>query len=92
MCCPVSKLWHGLEHRPGSTGQVLDDVSEEHARKTITPETFAHGTFTAASIHPCKHAVTMKKLGGMLQEGGREFRVDQCVALAATGMPCLQSS
>ncbi|KAK9808986.1 hypothetical protein WJX72_007374 [[Myrmecia] bisecta] len=61
--------------------QVLDDVSEEHARKTITPETFPHGSFTAASIHPCKHAVTMKKLGTMLTDGGKDFRVDHYLVL-----------
>ena len=45
-----------------STVQVLEDVSEEHARKTITVEKFPHmPQIAAASIHPCKHAVTMKK-------------------------------
>lgn len=71
---------------PDSTGsknrkllqQVLEDVSQEHARKTVTVETFPHDTaITAAAIHPCKHAVTMKKLSGMMEEGGKTFSVDQ---------------
>lgn len=58
--------------------QVLEDVSQEHARKTVTVETFPHDTaITAAAIHPCKHAVTMKKLSGMMEEGGKTFSVDQ---------------
>ena len=58
--------------------QVLEDVSEEHARKTVTVEAFPHDTsLVAAAIHPCKHAVTMKKLGSMMEQGGRSFTVDQ---------------
>ena len=58
--------------------QVLEDVSQEHARKTVTVETFPHDTaITAAAIHPCKHAVTMRKLSGMMEEGGKSFSVDQ---------------
>lgn len=61
-----------------SLQQVLEDVSQEHARKTVTVETFPHDTaITAAAIHPCKHAVTMKKLSGMMEEGGKTFSVDQ---------------
>ena len=41
--------------------QVLQDVSEEHARKTITVETHPHLSVMAASIHPCRHAEVMKK-------------------------------
>ncbi len=58
--------------------QVLEDVSEEHARKTVTVEAFPHDTsLVAAAIHPCKHAVTMKKLGSMMEQGGKTFTVDQ---------------
>jgi len=53
-------------------------VSEEHARKTVTVEAFPHDTsLVAAAIHPCKHAVTMKKLGSMMEQGGKIFTVDQ---------------
>lgn len=36
--------------------QILQDVSEEHARKTITVDPHPHLSITAASIHPCRHA------------------------------------
>jgi ubiquitin-like-conjugating enzyme ATG3 len=56
---------------------VLEDVSEEHARKTITVDPFPHSSVVAASIHPCKHAPVMKKLGEMAEAGGKEFRVEK---------------
>lgn len=59
--------------------QILEDVSEEHAKKTITVETHPHLAVTAASIHPCRHAEVMKKLADNLVEAGKEFRVDQYV-------------
>ena len=31
----------------------------------------------AASVHPCKHGVVMKKLVDMMSDGGSEIRVDQ---------------
>ena len=42
--------------------QVLEDVSEEHARKTVTVEPFDHGgPLPAASIHPCRHARCVRR-------------------------------
>ena len=35
-------------------GQVLEDVSEEHARKTITLDPHPNLAVSAASIHPCR--------------------------------------
>ena len=57
--------------------QVLDDVSEEHARKTITVEAHPHLALTAASIHPCRHGETMKRLVDNITEGGGTFAVEQ---------------
>ena len=43
--------------------QVFQDVSTDHANKTVTIEPFPHSTaLTAASVHPCKHASVMKKV------------------------------
>lgn len=57
--------------------QVMDDVSEDHAKKTITLDPHPHLPLSAASIHPCRHAEVMKKLADNLVEAGKEFRVDQ---------------
>lgn len=59
--------------------QILEDVSEDHAKKTVTLDPHPHLAVSAASIHPCRHAEVMKKLADNLVEAGREFRVDQCV-------------
>ncbi len=57
--------------------QVLDDVSEEHARKTITVEPHPHLSLTAASIHPCRHGEVMKRLVDNIIEGGGSFGIEQ---------------
>jgi ubiquitin-like-conjugating enzyme ATG3 len=54
--------------------QVFEDVSADHANKTVTIEPFPHSTtLTLASVHPCKHASVMKKViermnAGMIEE------------------------
>jgi ubiquitin-like-conjugating enzyme ATG3 len=40
----------------------LEDISAEHARKTVTIDPHPHTGVPSASIHPCKHAHVMKKL------------------------------
>lgn len=63
---------------PRNNVQVLEDVSEDYAKKTVTVETFPHyKLITAASIHPCKHAVTMRKLASMMETDGKTFPVDR---------------
>ena len=44
--------------------EMFEDISEEHADKTVTMECHPHlpGQVTMASIHPCKHAEVMKRL------------------------------
>ena len=43
--------------------QIFQDVSADHALKTVTIEAFPHSaTLQAASVHPCKHASVMKKV------------------------------
>lgn len=43
--------------------QIFQDISADHAFKTVTIEAFPHSTsLQAASVHPCKHASVMKKV------------------------------
>lgn len=75
----VPRFWlvgYDESRQPLKPVQILEDVSEEHARKTITVDPFPHSAVTAASIHPCKHAVVMKKLVSMAEAGGNPFRVE----------------
>ncbi|CAE6419365.1 Autophagy-related protein 3 OS=Cryptococcus neoformans var, neoformans serotype D (strain B-3501A) GN=ATG3 PE=3 SV=1 [Rhizoctonia solani AG-1 IB] len=48
---------------PLTPPQVFQDVSADHAFKTVTIESFPHiSSISAASVHPCKHADVMKKV------------------------------
>lgn len=48
---------------PLTPNQIFEDISADHAHKTVTIEPFIHSTsLQAASVHPCKHASVMKKV------------------------------
>jgi len=48
---------------PLTPPQIFQDISADHALKTVTIEAFPHSTsLQAASVHPCKHASVMKKV------------------------------
>ncbi len=61
------RIWlTGYDERrmPLSPTQALEDVSHEHARKTVTVDGHPHTGISAVSIHPCRHAAVMKTLAG----------------------------
>ncbi|OMH84886.1 Autophagy-related protein 3 [Zancudomyces culisetae] len=62
---------------PLSSKDIFEDISQEHAKKTVTIEPHPHLPTQQASIHPCKHANVMKKIIEMSIEGDREVRVEQ---------------
>jgi len=48
---------------PLTPTQIFEDISADHAHKTVTIEPFIHSaSLQAASVHPCKHASVMKKV------------------------------
>ncbi|KAF9467408.1 autophagocytosis associated protein [Collybia nuda] len=48
---------------PLTPPQIFQDISADHAHKTVTIEQFPHSaSLQAASVHPCKHASVMKKV------------------------------
>ena len=53
-----------LQNRtPLTPPQIFQDISADHAFKTVTIEAFPHSSsLQAASVHPCKHASVMKKV------------------------------
>lgn len=59
------RLWlagydeHG---RPLAPTRIFDDISREHAHKTVTIESHPHLELAMASIHPCRHAHVMKRI------------------------------
>ncbi|KAJ1896306.1 E2-like enzyme [Kickxella alabastrina] len=79
------RVWlFGYDERgkPLTTRQIFEDISEDHAKKTVTIETHPHLAVQQASIHPCKHAHVMKKIiERAVDSGRREIRVDQYLVI-----------
>ncbi|XWS45854.1 hypothetical protein CRYUN_Cryun14cG0015200 [Craigia yunnanensis] len=55
---------------------VLEDVSQDHAHKTVTIEDHPHLPGKHASVHPCRHGAVMKKIIDVLMSRGVEPEVD----------------
>lgn len=74
------RMWlYGYDEKgvPLKTAAIFDDVSEDHARKTVTID--AHPFVPAqtwAYIHPCKHATVMKSMLDRMAAHGKAPRVD----------------
>ncbi|KAJ1568511.1 E2-like enzyme [Nowakowskiella sp. JEL0078] len=69
--------------RPLTSKQIFQDISQDHAKKTVTIEQHPHENVSLASVHPCKHGNVMKKIIDHLVENGKEneLRVDQYLFL-----------
>ncbi|KOO26375.1 autophagy-related protein 3-like protein [Chrysochromulina tobinii] len=70
--------------QPLTQGQILEDISTDHALKTVSLEAHPHIASNAglyASIHPCKHASVMQKLCAELRAGGKETKPEQYLFL-----------
>ena len=66
------RVWligYDKENRKLEPVKCLEDVSHEHARKTVTIDEHPCLDVMAASIHPCKHANVMKRITDMMVEG-----------------------
>lgn len=69
--------------------KIFEDISQEHAHKTVTFDPHPHLSISLASIHPCKHAAVMKKMIQITQKSGREIRVDQYMILFLKFISCV---
>jgi len=57
--------------KPLKPEQVFEDISADHAHKTVTFDEFPHMVgVQMAYIHPCKHASVMKKIIARQMENG----------------------
>lgn len=66
------------QHQPLNMESMYADFSQDHAKKTVTFDAHPHLVGPPmASVHPCRHAEVMKKLIGMVAEGGGELGVHQ---------------
>jgi ubiquitin-like-conjugating enzyme ATG3 len=65
------RLWlygYDEQRRPLPTDSIMDDISQDHANKTVTVEQNPHLQLAMVSIHPCKHASVMKRLIDRMNE------------------------
>ncbi|KII92638.1 hypothetical protein PLICRDRAFT_172704 [Plicaturopsis crispa FD-325 SS-3] len=63
---------------PLTPPQIFQDISADHALKTVTIEAFPHSaSLQAASVHPCKHASVMKKVIERMNAGVVEEQLAQ---------------
>lgn len=73
------RLWlfgYDENRKPLTVEEMYEDVSQDHAKKTVTMETHPHLPGPPmASVHPCRHAEVMKKIIETVMEGGRELGV-----------------
>jgi ubiquitin-like-conjugating enzyme ATG3 len=90
------RLWlYGLDENGTALdpSQVFEDISQEHARKTVTIETHPHlPDLCIASIHPCKHANVMRSIISYMQSAQRDqdyIRVDRYLVLFLKFMGCV---
>ncbi|KAG8178600.1 hypothetical protein JTE90_019706 [Oedothorax gibbosus] len=73
------RLWlfgYDENRKPLTIEEMYDDISQDHAKKTVTMENHPHLPGPPrASVHPCKHAEVMKKIIHTVTEGGGELGV-----------------
>ncbi|KAK4293030.1 hypothetical protein Pmani_034233 [Petrolisthes manimaculis] len=73
------RLWltgYDESRQPLIVEEMYEDFSRDHANKTVTMETHPHISGPPmASVHPCRHAETMKKICETVVEGGGEMGV-----------------
>ncbi|RMX50677.1 hypothetical protein pdam_00021429, partial [Pocillopora damicornis] len=72
------RLWlfgYNENREPLAVEEMYEDMSQDHAKKTVTLEAHPHLPMTMASVHPCRHADVMKKIIQTVADGGGELGV-----------------
>lgn len=73
------RLWltgYDENRQPLDMEAMYEDISQDHAKKTVTMETHSHLPGPPmASVHPCRHAEVMKRIIQTVTEGGGELGV-----------------
>jgi len=78
------KLWlfgYDESRQPLKPEQVFQDISVDHAQKTVTIDTHPAQSTAWAYIHPCRHAAVMKRLVERQLASNKTPRVDQYLFL-----------
>lgn len=73
------RLWlfgYDENRKPLTIQQMYEDISQDHAQKTVTMESHPHLSGPPmVSVHPCRHADVMKKITDTVADGGGEVQV-----------------
>eukprot|EP01120_Amphizonella_sp_Union-15-10_P008258 TRINITY_DN2935_c0_g1_i1.p1 TRINITY_DN2935_c0_g1~~TRINITY_DN2935_c0_g1_i1.p1 ORF type:complete len:294 (+),score=69.55 TRINITY_DN2935_c0_g1_i1:34-915(+) len=78
------KVWlfgYDENRQPLPPDQIYKDISQDHAKKTVTLDTHPHLGVSCAFIHPCRHASVMKTMVQKSIDAGKQPRVDQYLFL-----------
>lgn len=79
---PTIWLYGYSESRqPLKAEDIFMDISDDHAKKTVTLKAHPHLPDAWTFIHPCRHAAVMKKFVTRMTEKDRTPRVDQYLLL-----------
>ena len=73
----ISYSFVAQDGKPLKTESIFEDISQEHAHKTVTIDKHPHLGIPCAFIHPCRHAEVMKTFCDRLRSGDKELRVEQ---------------
>jgi len=80
----VPRVWlrgYDENNNPLTSQQIMQDISADHAHKTVTIEPHTNTGVVCASIHPCKHSEVMKRFMDRLEESGKTLTVNQYMFL-----------
>jgi len=80
----VPRVWlRGYDENgnPLTSTEIFEDISADHAHKTVTVEPHIHTGVVCASIHPCRHSEVMKRFMTKFEESGKTITVDQYLFL-----------
>ena len=64
---------------PLTKEQMFEDIMADYANKTATIESHPHQGINCVSVHPCKHAIVMKKIIDTIAENGGKAEIHQAM-------------
>eukprot|EP00281_Chroomonas_sp_CCMP1168_P002425 CAMPEP_0206258630 /NCGR_PEP_ID=MMETSP0047_2-20121206/26035_1 /ASSEMBLY_ACC=CAM_ASM_000192 /TAXON_ID=195065 /ORGANISM="Chroomonas mesostigmatica_cf, Strain CCMP1168" /LENGTH=302 /DNA_ID=CAMNT_0053685413 /DNA_START=74 /DNA_END=982 /DNA_ORIENTATION=+ len=83
----VPRMWlfgYDEDGKPLTHEQVFQDMSQDHAKKTVTIDPHPHiSGVSQASVHPCKHSLAIKRIIDQIEDSGsgKPMRPDQAMFL-----------
>lgn len=76
------RLWlfgYNEKGSPLTEKEMFEDIMSDYANKTVTLENHPHQGIKCISVHPCKHALAMKRIIDMMAENGAKAEVHQAM-------------